>query len=463
MKKLLVILLALVLCLGIFVACDKDKTDEPDAPVVYNVNAAATYVHNMYKDKTTMTGDLEVTSKVVIEDVTYTVEWAATEGATITKKNDNVYIVDVNETTETEYTFTLTATVKAADGTTAVKTFNMTVPAYAVISFADYMAAAEGKVVTIKGIVAEINSKSKNNKYNHLFLVDESGVGGYYCYSLAKDPVADSKVEIGMTVEVTGTIAPYSGMQELKGGTVKVVDTNKKQVPVLDVTTQFAAGESMKNYVGQIVTIKGVEIGGQDLSTANSQYLYFKLNGNNAYVRTYVSDFPSAFTLTKDGDSYLCADKATIDAAHAEKFGWKADVTGIAVLYNSALYLIPVTNTPFTYIEKIEKTPAQKIEDSLAGVTIPNVEKNTVITLPTAGANYTDVTFAWALTENAAATLAGNVLTVTLQDAATELTLTLTATCGETTDTKTFTIKVDALPKGNFLPEQTTPVAGTPF
>ena len=168
MKKLLVILLALVLCLGIFVACDKNKTDEPETPVVYDVNAAASYVHNLYKNETTMKGDLEVTSKVVIQGATYTVEWAATEGATITKKNDNAFVVDVNETTETEYTFTLTATVKAPDGTTAVKTFTMTVPAYAVISFTEYMAAEADAVVTIKGIVAEINSKSKNNKYNQV-------------------------------------------------------------------------------------------------------------------------------------------------------------------------------------------------------------------------------------------------------------------------------------------------------
>ena len=127
MKKLLVILLALVLCLGIFVACDKNKDgDQEPAPVVYDVTAAANYVHSLYKDKTTLTGDLEVTAKVVIQDVAYTVEWAATEGATITKKDDNTYFIDVNETTPTEYTFTLTATVKAADGTALTTTYTVT-------------------------------------------------------------------------------------------------------------------------------------------------------------------------------------------------------------------------------------------------------------------------------------------------------------------------------------------------
>ncbi len=442
MKKLLVILLALVLCLGIFVACDKDKTEEPEAPVVYNVNAAATYVHNMYKNKTTMTGDLEVTSKVVIEDVAYTVEWAATEGATITKKNDNTYIVDVNETTETEYTFTLTATVKAADGTTAVKSFTLTVPAYKVISFEEYMAAKKDDVVTIQGIVVAITSESKNNKYNHLFLADLEGKGGYYCYDLEKDPVKDLGIEVGMTVAVTATVSPYSGMQETKGGTAKIVNATKQNVEPKDITSIFAAGGDLKNYVGLPVTIKGVEIRGQDLVKDTDQYLNFILNGKTSYIRTNVTYFPLTLPLTKDGDKVVSADKATIDAAHAAKFGWTANATGILVLYNSAPYLIPMTTDCFTYIEYVEKTPAEKIGLEFAELSLADkIAADTEITVPTAGKYYSNVTLTWS-SDNAAIAVAGGKLTVTMPTSKTTVTITVTAVCDGTTLTKTFTVEL---------------------
>ena len=126
------------------------------------------------------------------------------------------------------------------------------------------MAAAEGDQVTVEGIVVAINSKSAGNKYNHLFLADASGKGGYYCYSLANDPV-EAGIELGMTVSVSGPVEPYSGMQEIKGGTAKIVDSNKKEVAVLDITDKILAGESLANYVGLPVTIKGVEIAGQEL------------------------------------------------------------------------------------------------------------------------------------------------------------------------------------------------------
>ena len=441
MKKLLVILMALVLCLGIFVACgNKDKGETPDA-VVYDVNAAATYVHGLYKDKgPNVTADFEVTSKVMVNDVLYTVEWTATEGVTITKKNDNVFIIDINETTKTAYKFTLTATVKAPDGTTATKAFEMNVPEYVLHTFEEYMAMEQDDIATVRGIVVAINSKSLNNKYNHLFLADESGMGGYYCYALAKDPVADWGIELGMTVEVTGTVAPYSGMQEIKNGTAKIVDATKKTVAPLDVTAAFAAGESFKNYVGMPVTIKGVEIGTQELATETSQYLYFKLNGQSGYVRTYVTDFPTTLPLSKDGDTTVSADKAVIDAAHAEHLGWSANVTGIVVLYNSNPYLIPMGTDCFEYLAKIEKTPEQKIADTLDALTIPAVvNKDGELALPAAGAAYEDVILTWA-SDNEAAVIGEGKVTFTIPNTATTIKLTVTATCGEATATKEYTV-----------------------
>ena len=432
MKKLLVVLLTLVLCLTIFVACG-DKTPE----VTYNVDSAATYVFNLYKDKGPVTGaDFDVTAKVQVGGVSYDVEWTATEGATIVKKDANTYTVDINEKATEAYEYTLTATVKAADGTTAQKTFRFSVPKYEVMSFEQYMAAQQGDNVIVEGIVVAINSKAAGNKYNHLFLADAEGKGGYYCYSITKDPVADLGIELGMTVSVTGPVEPYSGMQEIKGGTAKIVDPTKKEVAPLDITAKILAGESLANYVGLPVTIKDVEIAGQELDKETSQYLKFKVGEITSYLRTYVTDFPT--TLKAD-------DKAAIDAAHAEKFGYKANVTGILVLYNSNPYLIPMTTDCFEYLEKVEKTNEQKIEDVLGELTLPTVmNKNGELAAPAAGTAYSEVALTWA-SNNENVVVADGKLTVTIPDAAVEVTITVTATCGDKTDTKEFKITLTKL------------------
>ena len=435
MKKLLVSLMALVLCLTCFAACTPEQPQEPGTEVTYDANAAAAYVFNLYKDKGPVTAaDFDVTAKVQVAGVSYDVEWTVTEGVTIDKKDDNTYTVNVNEESPEELAYTLTATVKAADGTSATKAFNFTVPKYNLTSFEDYMAAAENDNVVVKGIVVAINSKAAGNKYNHLFLADLQGKGGYYCYSLTQDPVADLGIELGMTVEVAGPVVPYSGMQEIKGGSARIVDSTKKDVTVLDITEKFVAGESLANYVGLPVTIKGVEIKGQELDKDTSQYLNFELEGKTSYIRTYVTDFPTTLPVDQKG---------TIDAAHAEKFGYKANVTGILVLYNSNPYLIPMTVDCFEYLEKVEKTPEQKIEEELGILTIPTfISKDTTLELPLAGTNYADVTYSWVVDKEGYTVDAEGKIALTVSSTPVELKFTVTATCGEATATKDITVKV---------------------
>lgn len=437
MKKLLVTLLSLILCLMAFAACTPEQPETPDNEVKYDAAAAAAYVFNLYKDNGPITAaDFDVTAKVQHNGVSYDVEWTATEGVTVEKKNDTTYTVNVDEESPAEVAYTLTATVKAADGTSATKTFNFTVPKYNLTSFEDYMAAAENDNVVVKGIVVAINSKAAGNKYNHLFLADLQGKGGYYCYSITQDPVADLGIELGMTVEVSGPVVPYSGMQEIKGGSARIVDTTKKDVAALDITEKFIAGESLANYVGLPVTIKGVEIKGQELEKETSQYLKFELEGKSSYLRTYVTDFPTTLPVDKKGE---------IDAAHAEKFGYKANVTGILVLYNSAPYLIPMDTNCFEYLAKVEKTPEQKIADTLGELSLPaSFNKDAVVDLPAAGTAYADVLLTWT-SNNEAAVIADGKLTVTIPTTAVEVTITVTATCGEATETKTFTITLTKL------------------
>ena len=455
MKKFLVLLLALVMCVCAFAACGGEETPE----VTYKLDKAVAYVRSLYineqvkpedSDVATATkyADFERVSSVPIAGVIYDVEWSVdvtdeTKVKVVQGSGTTATKIDVNERTTEDITFVLTATVKAGDGTSDTLSFNFIVPAYNPITFEEYMAAKDGDQVTVEGIVVAINSKAAGNSRNHLFLADASGKGGYYSYQMDQDPVKDLGIEVGMTVAVSGPVTPYSGMQEIKGGTARILDTNKKTVDVLDITEQFKSGADLKNYVGLPVTIKGVEIGGQELATSSSQYLFFSLNGVQAYVRTYITDFPTTLEIIANEDStYSSADKTYIDELHASKFGWTANATGILVLYSGNPYLIPMSRDCFEYTELVEKTAEEKIAIELDAITmVDKLGADKTVDVITAGANYADVVITWTSNSEYAVVAAdGKSIAFTIPKAATTVTITATAKLGETTVTKTFEV-----------------------
>lgn len=135
MKKIISIILLLTLCLGLFAGCG----EEPTKPVSNLANAKA-LVFNTYKpaskdDVPAKSNSFEVMASVLVEGEKFPVEWSVevTAGA-----KDSVKIVDgstgykkvevpKNPTEAVE--FTLTATVKDAQGNTETVSFKYIVPA----------------------------------------------------------------------------------------------------------------------------------------------------------------------------------------------------------------------------------------------------------------------------------------------------------------------------------------------
>ena len=445
MKKLLALLLTAALLCSMLAACDPKKEEaeastESPAAVTYDLAGAAAYVESLYKEDLTITSvDFKVVSQVMIGGVTYQIDWSVdTDKVTVGAPADGKVVVDVNEKSPEEVAYKLTATIKAGDGSTKKVTFKLTVPKYEVNSHAEYLAAAKGDIVTVEGIVVAINSKDAGNKYNHLFLADTSVTGGYYCYSINQDPVKELGIQVGMTVKVTGPIEPYSGMQEIKGGDAAIVDSTIKEVNTLDITEKFASGADLGAYVGLPVTIKGVTLANQALETATDQYLNFKLGDKTSYIRTYVTDFPTTMK---------AEDKATIDADHAAHFGYKADVTGILVLFNGAPYLIPMSVTPFTNYQEVVQTPADKVGAEKPDLNIgTSYSDDAVVDLPTVGKYFDDVQITWVSSNTTNAAIADGKLTIVVPDDATTVTLTATITCGDVTETKVFEITLSKAP-----------------
>ena len=474
MKKILSLLLALIMCLTVLTACDVQGTveqvkgavgpvvdqvkdfvsgllgkDVPPADTTeYHIDKAESFLKNMYKDVNPVTGaDYEVVGQVRVAGVAYTVTWASnSEQVKIVALENGNYLVDLNEKATEDVPYTLTATITAGNGETATVVYNRTIPMYNVLSWDAYMAAQKGDVVLVEGIVVAMNGKSVGNSRNHLFLMDASGKGGYYSYQMPDDcdPV-EKGVKVGMTVSVSGTVEPYSGMQEIKGGTFAIVDETIKTVTPIDITEFILAGNTdFSEYVALPVTIKGVTLGSQDLATANSQYLYFEIAGIKSYVRTYVTDFPT--TLDAKTATAENADKAAIDKLHADHFGYTADVTGILILYSGNPYLIPMSTNCFTNLKFVEKTAEEKVDAELAELKLEGtVTSSTVVDILTVGKYYDDVAISWT-SDSEYAVVEGNKLTLTVPSAGATAKITATVTCGDVTKTKEFTVKLSMAP-----------------
>lgn len=449
MKKLLTLLLVAILALGMFAACG--ETTPPVDEVVYDLEGAAAYVEGLYKEDLSITAvDYSVVSQVIIGGVTYQIDWSVdTDKVTVGEPSNGVVVIGVDEKSPEEVSYKLTATIKAGNSTSTTVTLKLTVPKYNVNSHADYMVAQKGDNLTVEGIVVAINSKALGNKYNHLFLADANVAGGYYCYSVTEDPETLG-IKVGMTVAVTGPMEPYSGMQEIKGGQVAIVDTTIKTVDALDITDAFTTGADLGAYVGLPVVVKGVTLGTQALEKDTDQYLWFAIGEKTGYVRTYVTDFPAGMV--------AATDKAAIDADHAAHFGYKADVTGILILYNGAPYLIPMSVTPFTNYEEVIKTPAEKVAAEKDALKIgASFNSDAVIDLLLVGKYYNDVTIAWTTNNDTNAAIADNKLTIVVPDETISVTVTATITCGDVTETKTFDISLSkapvSIPEANALPD----------
>ena len=488
MKKILSFILIAVLCLGIFTGCELINkipgidnvinkipgfgNDEPDdggnTNVEYNLPRAAEYINTLYKGNPNEDGlvitqsDFTVVAQCRVAAVPYTVNWSVdNELVKLTKvkddKGNDVWNVDVTSDSEVAYDYKLTATIIAGDGTSTEVVFNFHVNAYVLSSFEEYMAAKQDDVVTIEGVVVAINAKSLGNSRNHLFLADQNVVGGYYIYQMDSDPIKDG-IKVGMTVSVTGPVSPYSGMQEIKGGVATIIDETIKDpfVPV-DITNDFASGNSLKNYVGLPVTVKGVEIGGQALG-GTSEYLYFKLNGIESYVRTYITDFPTGLQIVVNEDTTVTSpDKTAIDEAHAAKFGWTANVTGILVLYNSNPYLIPMDTNCFEYLELVEKTSDEKIDIVLDEITmVDKLGADKVVDVVSSNANYPEVVITWTSdSEYAVVAEDGKSIAFTIPQAETTVNITVIGSIGDVRDTRTFEVVL--------TPITVSYVANTPY
>ena len=454
MKKILSCLIVALLLIMALASCQiSGGTVKPTEPAANPLENAKSFLYAMYKDEaTTTTSDIIRLNTISSEGVQYSVEWSVEvlQGEAddvVIEAGDKSYEVkiNVNEKTSVDVKYVLTATISDAEGNTISVSFaEYTVPAYAVMSWADYIAAAEGDPAVVRGVVTAIFCKSQGASYNGMYLQDNDG--GYYIYSMANDvDPAEAGIKVGMTLEVSGTKTIYSGTHELKDAAAEILDAEEKELVVYDYTELYKNAASLGDASitekqAQLVTINGVTVLPQDADVSNGYYK-FQMGDLISYVRISSSVCP----IPK-------AEQAAFIASHAEHTGWIANVTGVISLFDGKFYLTPVDANAFEYVGIPERTDAEKVEYEKENLTLTeNITESGEIVLTVNGVTYESVLISWASDNNCVVVENGKLI-VTLPEEAVNVTITATLTCGEAIVTKAFTVLVDAAATVQYAP-----------
>ena len=270
MKKFIAIALALVMCLGLFAACDK----QPAATPVDGLANAAAYLKTMYKESPeTTAADYTVVSSVPVGDVKYDIEWtteivSGTGEVKITKADNGMFTVDVDEKNPEELVYKLIATVKDASGNTKSVSFNHKVPAAIIIdegmSYEEIVELAykledglalEG-TFRLYGTIVKIPTAWSEDYKNITVDIQIGDLSDkiIQCYRLKGDGAKDLKV--GDTITVEGNLKNYKGTIEFDAGCqlLGVGAEVKDQTAILDAAYALEDGVEMT----EAVTLTGV-------------------------------------------------------------------------------------------------------------------------------------------------------------------------------------------------------------
>ena len=439
MKKLISIFVLAFICLFGLVACGKEpekdpNQGEPGEKLSETLSNAKAYLKQMYeKAATTTSADYTRPAKGEGYTVTWTVDTDKVK--VILSEDGNSVTIDVDEESEEEVSYKLTATIATPDGEKTELSWNHVVPKFQVATWETYVAAKAGDPIVVEGVVTAIIGKANGNSYNCLYLQDKDNKGAYYVYGAAADPsAADSGIKVGMTVRVSGEKDIYSGTHEIKNGVFKVVDETIKTIEPVDYTELFTNAKDLKDESivaaqGLLVTIKGVTI---DSVTEANGYYNFKLAGKTSYVRISSSVCP----LTKD-------EQKTFKADFSEHIGWTADATGVICVYDGNFYLTPVAANSYEYKSLPELDDAGMVAFVKEHLTlVAEITEPQALTLPAKGTGYEAVAITWATSDETLAPIAEGKVTFGEPDEDTEVTLTATLTSGEVSETKEFKVKV---------------------
>ena len=297
MKRIISWILLAVMMLSLFAGCSSNNApaaapaaESTEAPAVEaavepdeNLENAITYLRTYYKtvrDGDHTPSDYQRLGTVRIGltayEVVYTVD--CDESAVKVVKGDNGLVtIDVNEDSEVEVPYSLTATVTGTDGKTASLTWKHVLPISMAIRGAEIVdeayALEDGEVLpyeaTLMGEITAIDTPYSADYKNITVTIKVAGREDkpIMCYRM-KGTGCEALVP-GDIITVTGTIKNYKGKIEFdagcmlinveKGANSLVIPTDPQEI--LEAAYALKAGESLPYQVtltGKIVGIKSM-------------------------------------------------------------------------------------------------------------------------------------------------------------------------------------------------------------
>ncbi len=251
MKKILCLILALVLCFTVFVACDNTQTEDPAVTTLENATA---YLKTMYKGYLTnpeTPADYELVTSLMVDGQTYTVEWSVDNEAVkvVVAEDGSKVTIDIDEKSSSVAEYNLSAVVTAPDGTKGEPlTFKLKVPSANFLPIADALKAEDGTFVTVSGTVVLINTPWDDGYKNITVTIEDENGDQLYLYRLS------TNVEIGDVIMVKGEMATYNGNRQMaQGCTAEIIGKEEIKTEYIDMTIP----EALKADDNTLVCVKG--------------------------------------------------------------------------------------------------------------------------------------------------------------------------------------------------------------
>ena len=233
MKRVLAWILVVVLCLGLFAGCKKNKDTDPttggDTTVTTaDLQAALEYIKTVYKKPAEKTPkDYQRIGVVPVNGKQFEVVWTADVGEEfikVVKGTDGMVTIDVKEDVEEEVKYVLTATISDDQGNSVSHSWNHLIPTasnmVAIVEEAYALQPGEtmGYEVTLTGKITQINTPYDASYKNISVTIVVEGAEDkpIMCYRL-KGEGAD-KLKPNDIITVTGTIKNYNGTIEFDAG-----------------------------------------------------------------------------------------------------------------------------------------------------------------------------------------------------------------------------------------------------
>ena len=286
MKKKLWIIIALIAAL--LVGCNKAEAPatvpettaatEAAGANLENLQYAADYLKGYYMDVTVETpGDYERITTVRVGLDAYTITWsvdAEEEYVKVVVGEDGKVLIDVNENSDKEVPYVLTATITDADGNSLDTSWNHILPGYDIAAMQDIVdqayamevGASLQEEVTLQGVVTNIDTPWDSNYKNISVVMEIEGREDkpILCYRLKGDGAEN--LVIGDTITVTGIIKNYKGTIEFDSGcrlmtvikTGTPIEIPEDPAQIMQQAWSLAPGESLPyncTLSGKIITV----------------------------------------------------------------------------------------------------------------------------------------------------------------------------------------------------------------